>query len=275
MPRPLVISRQCYSGLPGAAALTMRSSMEAPMKTFLYGLLLAGLLVAPLSAEARGGGGGGHGGMWAGGTAGQALITFPFQSTIGVARQAAIISRLRAQQAIADRITASGGLSGGFGGGFGGFGGGFGGGLGGTSAAGAAGQALITFPFQSTIGVALQAAIISRLRAQQAIADRITASGGLSGGFGGFGGGFGGGFDGGFAGFDGGFGGGFGGFGADLGGLGLGIPGGGFAASPSPVRAPSVAHPHSITIASSETQPGQIQIIRGTSVENVKLPATH
>jgi hypothetical protein len=26
---------------------------------------------------------------------------------------------------------------------------------------------------------------------------------------------------------------------------------------------------------SSETQPGEIQIIRGTSVENVKIPATH
>jgi hypothetical protein len=168
--------------------------MEAPMKASLYGLLLAGLLVAPLSTEARGGGGGGggwHGGMTAGGAAGQALATFPFQSTIGVARQAAIISRLRAQQAISNQITASGGLIGGFGG-----------------------------------------------------------------------------FDGGFAGFDGGF----AGFG---GGLGLGIPGSGFAASGSQLRAPIVAHPHVITVTSSPTQPGEIQIIRGTSVENVKIPATH
>jgi hypothetical protein len=239
--------------------------MEAPMKAFLYGLLLAGLLVAPLSAEARGGGGGGgggHGGMRAGGAAGQALAIFPFQSTIGVARQAAIISRLRAQQAIANQITASGGFSGGFGSGFGSFDGGFGGGLGGTSAAGAAGQALTT-PFQSTIGVARQAAIISRLRAQQAIANQITASGGLSGGFGGFGGGFGG-FDGGFDGFAGGFG----------GGLGLGLPGSGFAASGSQVRAPIVAHPRFITMTPSETQPGHIQIMRGTSVEDVKISAT-
>jgi hypothetical protein len=243
------------------------------MKASLYGLLLAGLLVAPLSAEARGGGGGGggwHRGMTAGGAAGQALATFPFQSTIGVARQAAIISRLRAQQAISNQITASGSF-GGFDGFDSGLGGGLGGGFGGTSAARAAGQALATFPFQSTIGVARQAAIISRLRAEQAVSNQIAASGGLSGGFGGFGGGFGG-FDDGFAGFDGGLGGFGGGFG---GGLGLGVPGSGFAASSSQLRAPIVAHPHIITVTSSQTQPGEIQIIRGTSVENVKIPATH
>jgi hypothetical protein len=249
------------------------------MKTSLYGLLLAGLLIAPLAAEARGGGGGGggHGGMRPAGTAAGQALTTPFQSTVRVARQAALISRLRARQAIADRITASGGLSDGFGGAFGrfdgGFGGGFGGGHGGINAGGTAGQALTT-PFQSTVAVARQAATISRLRAEQAVADRITASGGLSGGFGGgIGGGIGG-FDGGFGGFDGAFDGGFAGFdGGFGGGLGLGIPGG-FAAAGSQVRAPIVPHPHFITMARSETEPGQIQIIRGTAVENVRIPAT-
>src|SRR5260221_2360362 len=104
--------------------------MEAPMKAFLDGLLLAGMLLVPLAAEARGGGGGGVGGGGRGGgghsMGGQSLATFPFQSTIGVARQAAIISRLRAQQSTSNLITASGGLLG-----LGEFGGGVGGGRGG------------------------------------------------------------------------------------------------------------------------------------------------
>src|SRR6266478_2483449 len=97
--------------------------MEAPMKAFLYGLLLTGMLLVPLAAEARGGGGGGGGGGGRGGgghsmMGRQSVATFPFQTTIGVARQAAIISRLRAQQSTSNLITASGGLLGvgGFGG---------------------------------------------------------------------------------------------------------------------------------------------------------------
>jgi hypothetical protein len=103
--------------------------MEAPMKALLCGLLLAGLSLVPLTAEARGGGGG-HGGGGHSMRNTRSVATFPFRSTVGVARQAALISRLRAQQATSDLITASGGSLGlgGFGGGFdgsGGFGGGF------------------------------------------------------------------------------------------------------------------------------------------------------
>jgi hypothetical protein len=103
------------------------------MKALLCGLLLAGLSLVPLTAEARGGGGGHAGGHGGGGHSMRStgsLATFPFRSTVGVARQAALISRLRAQQATSDLITASGGSLGlgGFGDGSGGFGGGFSGG---------------------------------------------------------------------------------------------------------------------------------------------------
>jgi hypothetical protein len=64
------------------------------MKTPLCGLLLASLLLAP-AAEARSGGGR------------AAVATAPFSTTIGTARHAATLSRLRARQASADRITAS------------------------------------------------------------------------------------------------------------------------------------------------------------------------
>jgi hypothetical protein len=70
------------------------------MKTPLCGLLLASLLLAP-AAEARSGGGR------------AAVATAPFPTTtIGIARQAAALSRLRARQAAADRITASQGAIG-------------------------------------------------------------------------------------------------------------------------------------------------------------------
>jgi hypothetical protein len=154
--------------------------MEASMKAFLYGLLLTGMLLVPLAAEARGGGGGrGGGGHSMMGT--QSVATFPFRSTVGVARQAALISRLRAQQSTSDLITASGGLLGlgGFGGGFGGFGGGFSDG-GGAIATGAG----------------------------------------------------------------------------------------------SETRAPTVAHPRIITMTPS-TPPGQIQIIRGTTIENVTISSSN
>jgi hypothetical protein len=161
--------------------------MEAQMKASLCGLLLAGLLLVPLTAEARGGGGGG-GGQGGGGHSmmgTQSVATFPFRSTVGVARQAALISRLRAQQSTSNLITASGGLLG-----FGGFGGGF-------------------------------------------------------DGFGGFGGGF----------SDGG--------GAIATGAGL------------ETRAPTVAHPRIITMTPSTPPPGQIQIIRGTTIENVTIPSSN
>src|SRR6185437_7162443 len=68
---------------------------EARMKTPLCGLLLASLLLVP-AADARSGGGR------------AAVATAPFPTTtIGIARQAATLSRLRARQAQADRITAS------------------------------------------------------------------------------------------------------------------------------------------------------------------------
>ena len=157
------------------------------MKAFLYGLLLTGMLLVPLAAEARGGGGGGVGGGGRGGgghsmMGRQSVATFPFQTTIGVARQAAIISRLRAQQSTSNLITASGGL----------------------------------------LGV-----------------------GGFGGGFGGFGGG---------------------GFG--------GIPGGAIATGAG-TQARTVAHPRVITVTPSATTPGQIQIIRGTTIENVNIASTN
>jgi len=156
------------------------------MKAFLYGLLLAGMLLVPLAAEARGGGGGGVGGGRRGGgghsMGGQSLATFPFQSTIGVARQAAIISRLRAQQSTSNLITASGGLLG---------------------------------------------------------------LGEFGGGFGGVGGGF------------------------------SGIPGGAIATAGTQARAPTVAHPRVITVTPSQTTPGQIQIMRGTTIENVNIASTN
>src|SRR6185437_4983914 len=145
--------------------------MEVPMKASLCGLLLAGLLLVPLTAEARGGGGGGGGHSMMGT---QSLATFPFRSTVGVARQAALISRLRAQQSTSNLITASGGLLG-----FGGFGGGFSDG-GGAIATGAG----------------------------------------------------------------------------------------------SETRAPTVAHPRIITMTPSTPPPGQIQIIRGTTIENVTIPSS-
>jgi hypothetical protein len=70
------------------------------MKTPLCGLLLASLLLAP-AAEARSGGGR------------AAVATAPFSTTIGTARHAATLSRLRARQASAERITASRGSIGG------------------------------------------------------------------------------------------------------------------------------------------------------------------
>ena len=156
------------------------------MKASLCGLLLAGLLLVPLTAEARGGGGGGggHGGGGHSMMGARSIFTFPFRSTVGVARQAALISRLRARQSTSDLITASGGLLG-----FGGFGGGF-------------------------------------------------------DGFGGSGGGFSG--------------------------------GGAIATSAGSqtMRAPTVAHPRIITMTSSTPAPGQIQIIRGTTIENVTVPSS-
>jgi hypothetical protein len=113
---------------------------------------------------------------------------------------------------------------------------------------------IATFPFQTTVRVARQQAAISRFRAQQAIANQITASGGLvSGGF------FGDGFVGGV---------GFGGIGFGGGGIG----GGGQAGS----RASSPAHPRVINVSpstttTSTTTTGQIEIVRGTSVEIVPL----
>jgi len=155
--------------------------MEAPMKASLCGLLLAGLFLVPLTAEARGGGGGGGGHSMIGT---QSVATFPFRSTVGVARQAALISRLRAQQSTSNLITASGGLLG-----FRGFGGGL-------------------------------------------------------DGFGGFGGGF--------------------------------SDGGGAIATGagSETRAPTVAHPRIITMTPSTPPPGQIQIIRGTTIENVTISSS-
>ena len=155
------------------------------MKAFLYGLLLTGVLLVPLAAEARGGGGGGGGGRGGGGHSmmgRQSVATFPFRTTVGVARQAALISRLRAQQSTSDLITASGGLLGlgGFGGGFGGFGGGF-----------SDGGAIATSAGSGT------------------------------------------------------------------------------------TRAPTVAHPRTITMTASTPAPGQIQIIRGTTIENVTIPSSN
>lgn len=151
------------------------------MKAFLCGLLLTGMLLVPLAAEARGGGGGGGGGHSMMGA--RSVATFPFRSTVGVARQAALISRLRAQQSTSDLITASGGLLGlgGFGGGFGGSGGGFsdGGGVIATSA------------------------------------------------------------------------------------------------GSKTTRAPTAAHPRTITMTASTPAPGQIQIIRGTTIENVTVPSSN
>jgi hypothetical protein len=157
------------------------------MKAFLYGLLLTGVLLVPLAAEARGGGGGGGGGRGGGGHSmmmgRQSVATFPFKTTIGVARQAALISRLRAQQSTSDLITASGGLLGlgGFGGGFGGFGGGFSDG----------GGAIATSAGSGT------------------------------------------------------------------------------------TRAPTVARPRTITMTASTPAPGQIQIIRGTTIENVTVASSN
>src|SRR4051794_41169819 len=90
--------------------------MEAQMiKAPLYALLLAALL-APQAASAHSQSRGGR-----------SVAAEPFQTTVRIARQAATISRLRAQQSISNRITASGGLVGtdGFFGGFGGIDGGF------------------------------------------------------------------------------------------------------------------------------------------------------
>ena len=152
------------------------------MKASLCGLLLAGLLLVPLTAEARGGGGGGggHGGGGHGG--------------------------------------------------------------GGHSMMGA--RSIFTFPFRSPVGVARQAALISRLRARQSTSDLVTASGGLLG-FGGFGGGF--------------------------------SDGGGAIATGagSNTRAPTVAHPRTITMTASTPAPGQIQIIRGTTIENVTVASSN
>jgi hypothetical protein len=158
--------------------------MEAPMKALFCGLLLAGLLLVPLTAEARGGGGG-HGGGGHSMRSTRSVAIFPFRSTVGVARQAALISRLRAQQATSDLITASGGSLG-----LGGFGGGFDG----------------------------------------------------SGGFGG----------------------------------GFSVGGGVIATNAgSGARTPRAAHPRTVTISSSTPSPGQIQIIRGTTIENVTVPSSN
>jgi len=157
------------------------------MKAFLYGLLLTGMLLVSLAAEARGGVGGGGGGDGRGGgrhsmMGARSVATFPFRSTVGVARQAALVSRLRAQQSTSDLITASGGSLG-----LGGFGGGFGGSAGSFSDGG------------------------------DVIATR---------------------------------------------------------AGSETRRAPTAAHSRTITMAASTPAPGQIQIIRGTAIENVTVPSS-
>jgi len=106
----------------------------------------------------------------------------------------------------------------------------------------AGGRSVIaTFPFQTTVSVARQAAAISRLRARQAIADRITASGGLAGGF-----------------VD---------DGTDLL-IGDAASGSGVRERVRTSRAP---HMHIITVTPNETTAGQIQIMRGTSIEIVQV----
>jgi hypothetical protein len=114
----------------------------------------------------------------------------------------------------------------------------------------------VTAPFRNTVAIARQAAMISRLRAQQRTSDLITSSGGLLG----LGGGYGGGFDGGYGGgFDGGF-----------SGIGLGNSAALASLAPAPARAP-VARMHIIEMTPSPVAPGQVQIIRGTSVETVTV----
>ena len=192
-------------------------------------LVLMGLLLAPV-AEARRG-------------SGPVGIAMPFQTTVGVAQQAARISRLRAQQVFSDRIAGSQGVIGADGffdvSGFGGFTGGLG---------GVRGPVGIATPFQTTVGVAQQAARISRLRAQQVFSDRIAASQGVIGASG-------------FFDVSG-----FGGFTDGLGGAGPAL-----SDIRQPVRSQSVPRMHIVTVTRSEILPGQVQIIRGTSAEIVQV----
>jgi hypothetical protein len=117
---------------------------------------------------------------------------------------------------------------------------------GGGGRGGAPGIAVATAPFRTTIAIARQAATISRLRAQQAVANHVTASGGLAG----FG----------FAG------------GERRGGFGFVGGGGRSIENASAERAARVPRMRVITVAPSEVAAGQIQIIRGTSVETVQVP---